>query len=395
MSDGDIPTRNFRSPLERDVTDERPGVLFGLPVPHFFGQLDGTGGHVAHAYGIAGGLTRAGRCVVAISEDDVGLRRRVERVRAIDGGRRTGLGRERWNARFRSAFSEECIAVAPRFAYVRHSVGIMHWMGRLSRVCGDVPLVLEVNSLGRDRSRLFGPVERRALAAAALIVVVSEELRARVLALDVRRTSERCVVIPNGVEVDRFPARRAVTADPMRLRVGYVGALKPDYGLETLIEAVTRKGMEAIELDIVGAGPLRSELERLAASRANVRVCEPVAFEDVPRRLLDFDVLVHATSPRLAFQSPLKLYEAMASGAAVVAAATPGSRSVLDHEESGLLYEPGDASTLAAHLESLLHDPERRVRLGRNARTRAVRDHDWCERVGRLIEAVESTCARA
>jgi len=69
---------------------------------------------------------------------------------------------------------------------------------------------------------------------------------------------------------------------------------------------------------------------------------------------------------------PLAPLEAMASGLAVIATDVPGHRDVVDHDTTGLLVPPEDDRALAAAIESLLDDPDRRRRMGRAGRERVL-----------------------
>jgi glycosyltransferase involved in cell wall biosynthesis len=74
--------------------------------------------------------------------------------------------------------------------------------------------------------------------------------------------------------------------------------------------------------------------------------------------------------------SPLKLYEYMAEGLAVVASDAGEIAGLVRHGQTGLLCPPGDAGALAAALLRLARDPVSRVRRGAAARAQAER-HTW------------------
>jgi glycosyltransferase involved in cell wall biosynthesis len=93
--------------------------------------------------------------------------------------------------------------------------------------------------------------------------------------------------------------------------------------------------------------------------------------------------LLDSTTARL-FTSPLKLFEAMASGRPIVASDLPSIREVLTHEKNALLVPPGDAGALASAIERLLLDRE----LARALAARAFEDvkaYSW----DRRAEAIE------
>jgi glycosyltransferase involved in cell wall biosynthesis len=88
--------------------------------------------------------------------------------------------------------------------------------------------------------------------------------------------------------------------------------------------------------------------------------------------------------------SPLKLYEYMAAGKAVVASAEGQIVDAIADGESGVLVPPGDSTALAEAIVSLLQDPGRRHCLGRKARQQAVAQHSWDHYIRRLEVVYES-----
>src|SRR4029453_8125800 len=72
--------------------------------------------------------------------------------------------------------------------------------------------------------------------------------------------------------------------------------------------------------------------------------------------------------PSLMEGHPLAVLEAMAAGKPIVATTVGGLAEAMEDGVSGLLVPPGDADALAEAVVSLLRDPERAARLGREAR---------------------------
>ena len=109
--------------------------------------------------------------------------------------------------------------------------------------------------------------------------------------------------------------------------MGFVGTLRPWHGVEGLIEAfAVLHGLDPdVRLLIVGDGPLRNTLESMAADRGVSHAVDfrgAVEPSEVPRMLASMDVAVAPYPPLDDFYfSPLKLFEYMAAGCAIVAAA--------------------------------------------------------------------------
>jgi glycosyltransferase involved in cell wall biosynthesis len=117
-------------------------------------------------------------------------------------------------------------------------------------------------------------------------------------------------------------------------------------------------------------------------SSSRLRFVDRVPNREVPAWFAAFDVAVlpapnHVHHARYA--SPLKLFEYMAAGAAIVASDLPAIRDVLRDGENALLVAPGDPAALAAGLSRALGDPALAARLGACARRDAGR-YTWTRR---------------
>jgi glycosyltransferase involved in cell wall biosynthesis len=203
-------------------------------------------------------------------------------------------------------------------------------------------------------------------------------------------------VVPDGARLpELFPAARP---SPARPRVCYIGQLYPWKGVDVLVEAM--RYLDAAELAIVGGLPPEPDLDRLRRLAASLSVEDRVSFRgylpppalDAERAASDVFVipLLDSVTARL-FTSPLKLFEAMASGRPVVASDLPSIREVLVHEQNALLVPPGDARALASAIERLLRDRD----LGRRLAARAFADgraYSWDRRAEALEDFLLTTC---
>jgi glycosyltransferase involved in cell wall biosynthesis len=93
-------------------------------------------------------------------------------------------------------------------------------------------------------------------------------------------------------------------------------------------------------------------------------------------------VLPNRDAPDSRFTSPIKLFEYMAAGCAVVASDLPSLRDILTDDEA-VWVKPGDPAGLAAGIRSLVADPERARRLGALLREKA-RAYTWRARAQKL-----------
>jgi glycosyltransferase involved in cell wall biosynthesis len=185
-------------------------------------------------------------------------------------------------------------------------------------------------------------------------------------------------VIPQfGVDPEEFqllprPAPPAGGAAPFV--VGYAGRLVPEKGLDLLLRALAQLPAE-VRVHIVGAGPERARLARLAAelgvaSRVDWTPLAPSAM--MPGLIAGFDCLVlpSRTRPNWKEQFGRVLIEAMACGVPVVGSTSGELPNVIG--EAGCLFAEGDASALAEQLRQLWQQPALRARLAALGRERVL-----------------------
>jgi L-malate glycosyltransferase len=192
------------------------------------------------------------------------------------------------------------------------------------------------------------------------IVVNSETVRRELIEVDhvPPRLLHLCY---NGIDAALFQSSRGPAEGP--IVIGVICALRPEKGLETLLEAFARlNASQAIaRLWIVGSGPSLPSLQELAQKLILGDRCtfEP-ATKNVPAALQRTDIFV---LPSLSEALSNSLMEAMASGCCVVASKTGGNPELVTDQQSGLLFPPGDSTALAACLDLLLRNPGLRTRL--------------------------------
>lgn len=121
-----------------------------------------------------------------------------------------------------------------------------------------------------------------------------------------------------------------------------------------------------VHLVLVGDGPLRGELEQVAAASGTLgRVRFTGARLDATSIAAAADVYL---SPSHSEGMPLALAEAMAAGRVVVATAVRGSRQLVTPERTGLLVGDDDAPAMAAAVQRVLDEPQLAAALGAAAR---------------------------
>ncbi len=170
----------------------------------------------------------------------------------------------------------------------------------------------------------------------------------------------------NGVDTNLFRPASSPRPDVLRdasLVIGVVCALRPEKGLEVLLEAFAAAGHlpPGAKLAVVGSGPSLSKLQDRARELGVMSAC---VFEPATSRVADW---LHAIDifvlPSFSEALSNSLMEAMACGCCVVASRVGGNPELVAHGETGMLFEAGDAVGLASILCALASDPQRRAGL--------------------------------
>jgi len=194
--------------------------------------------------------------------------------------------------------------------------------------------------------------------------------------------------IPNGSDPGLFaPADRP--ADPhVPLRIAWVGVSKYGYhNLPALIETARLLARRQANVEFVLYGPRTNLADDLPA---NVSAVGAVPYEQLGARLAMADVGVHLFKPlpngQLIDGSPLKVFDYMACGLAVIAQDNGQTGDLLRQTKAGL-FTSGEPEDLAAQILALEHDRQRCRQLGRNGRQAVVEYYNWA-RVAAETEAV-------
>ena len=227
------------------------------------------------------------------------------------------------------------------------------------------------------------------------VISVTEVLARIVEASGVER--DRIRVMSNGIEQQlvtrgigtRSARERLGWGD--RVVLGFTGFVREWNGLEKVVDLLAAPGNEAFALLVVGDGPSRRQMEERAEERGvgdRVRFTGRLQRSEIAYWVTAFDVALQpAANP---YASPLKLFEYMALGRAIVAPDQPNIREVLRHERTALLFDPDEEGAFARAVQRLALDPALRDALGSAAAlTIQQRDLTWSHNATRVAELAE------
>ncbi|WP_448097370.1 glycosyltransferase family 4 protein [Luteibacter yeojuensis] len=295
---------------------------------------------------------------------------------------------------------------APQLIYERYSLFLFAtvWLAR-SR---GIPLVLEINDsalVERVRPLTMKGVARRiegwCLRHATGLVFISTYFRD--IASEAYGDIAPCVVSPNAVDLPRFdPARfdrerlRAERGLEGRTVCGHIGAFAHWHGVDKFVEAIANRlnSVPDLALVFVGDGKTLPAVRELIAARGlSDRVLLPgrVPHDEVASWIACMDYAVLPNSNH--YGSPMKLFEFMGMGVAVVAPDYAPVAEVIVDGHTGWLFPRGDAAACVERVLELAQRADERKRVGHAARDYIASERQWRNNAEQLLTLVPTGAA--
>lgn len=221
------------------------------------------------------------------------------------------------------------------------------------------------------RSRAYVRHKQKLRDGSELFIAVSKFIKERLLAQGF--PEGKLVVHYIGVDTHAFAPDPHISREPIVL---FVASLHEGKGCEYVIRAMeqVQTVLPEVELVIIGDGPLRRQLEQLAARTLKryrfLGIQPPEVVRQWMNRAKVFSVASVTASSGWAEAFGLVYAEAQAMGLPVASFASGGVPEAVAHGETGYLAPERDIESLARHLHKLLTDEQLRVRMGENARKR-------------------------
>ena len=241
-----------------------------------------------------------------------------------------------------------------------------------------VPLVLEVNApLYEERKKHNGIqldwlakwTERYCWTQADYVLPVTQVLADKVIA--VGASVDKITVIPNGINQERFGT--AIDSSDVvsryqlqnKLVLGFTGFVRDWHRLDKVVQAIADNQDANWHLLLVGDGPVRAEIEAQAQALGisdRVSITGIIDRNEVARYVATFDIALQPDV--VAYASPLKLFEYMALGKAIIAPNRANICEILTDGEDALLFDPEAESAFTEQLATLCFDSQLRTQLG-------------------------------
>ncbi len=237
---------------------------------------------------------------------------------------------------------------------------------------------------------LYRPLQAWTLRRAARILPTSPRYVATSPAL--RRVADRCTVVPLGIPVERYLEPNPAALEKIRRRFGpgpwllFVGRLRHYKGIDVLLEAMLRLPPR-VKLWVIGTGPMGPRWQARARElglEGRVHFLGEVMGRIVEAFYAAADLFVLPSTSRAEAYGVVQM-EAMAAGTPVVCTELGTGTSFVNLDGvTGRVVPPRDPDALAQAIRELLEDDERRARMGRAARERALEEFS----ADRMVERV-------
>lgn len=284
----------------------------------------------------------------------------------------------------------------PQLFYGRHLYSLMA-VANLG-----VPMVFETHALPRnviERELQKWLLRRRNL---RRLVLISQALLRDYLSMFPWLRSSQVIVAPDGADVPPSPGDRDPVDWPGRkacLQVGYVGHLYPGRGVEVMLAMA--RGSPSVDYHVIGGTEEDLAYWRRLPSPANLYYHGYVPNGRLAPYFDRLDVVLAPYQKRVAaargkgdtsrWMSPMKIFEYMSYGKAIVCSDLPVLREILRHGDTALLVEPEDVEQWIAAVKTLNSDPDLRQELGLRANRELCTRYTWSGRAERVLEGVSSS----
>ena len=284
-------------------------------------------------------------------------------------------------------------------AHVPYRVGIPAM--RAARELG-LPFVYEMRGMWEESAvasgrwkagglahRRFRRLETKVLKSADSVICISETLRKEALSRGV--SSEKITVVPNAVDLKNDAEESELLHEmkeklEAKLVVGYIGSLRELEGVDLTAEAVSILKSQGVDVEFFvlssesGQNELREYCQSLGIAGQS-HIVGPVPHEQVAPfyELIDVFVVSRPDTRVTRLVTPLKPFEAMRSGRAVVMSDLPALAEIIEDGVTGRLYSRDDVNDLASIIKQLLQDDVERKNLGKNARDWIIENRTWTQ----------------
>jgi glycosyltransferase involved in cell wall biosynthesis len=267
--------------------------------------------------------------------------------------------------------------------------------GLLGALSGFHPFIISVWGTDvyefPDAGLLQKNILRYNLSKADVILSTSHVMKERIKEF----TSKPIRVTPFGIDPVEFdPTMKGLDEYKDRFVIGIIKSMEEKYGIKYLIRAfhtiLNEFPDSPLHLLLVGSGSKTEEYRSLVDE---LKITDKVTFTG--RIMHDMIPAYHQTLNISVNPSTLEsesfgvsVVEAMAMKKPVIVSEIGGLKEVVKDNVTGLYVKPMDTDSIVSALQRLINDPELRIELGEKARKHVVREYDWNQIIGKVIDEV-------
>src|SRR3989338_2070578 len=186
-------------------------------------------------------------------------------------------------------------------------------------------------------------------------------------------------IVPNGVNLDEFSIRKKI-----RNQIIFVGNCSKQQGVDSLAEAseILENEKNAHEILVIGGEGLDS------CKSDSIVFTGDLSRHETIKTLCESEIGVapYKEEKEPYGYSPIKIFEYMAAGLAVIASNTEWNREIIKDGENGLLFEAGNSYDLAEKIKMIMENEKLKRRLQKNARKGAVEFYNWNRAARQIVE---------
>lgn len=261
-------------------------------------------------------------------------------------------------------------------------------LGALAATALGMPVVLEAHGVPETAwlRRIFHRVTSSRWSRG--VVAITEALRRDLLAAGIQSS---IVVAPDACDPPTSAVRTTMSSPP---RIGYVGNLYAGRGIETIVALAS--AMPECQFVVVGGQPADVLRWQAKSLPNNLELLGFRPQRELPEHYASFDVVLmpHAATGVVGasggqdisrWTSPMKMFEYMAAGVAIVASDLPVIREVLRDGENALLVPSDDIAAWKTAVRRLLDQPELRRLIAATAQHELETQYTWDARTAHIL----------
>lgn len=228
------------------------------------------------------------------------------------------------------------------------------------------------------------------------IVVISNSLREH-FTNKYKIDRKKIFVAPDGADsIESDFGLKKINRKGSKMTVGYIGNLYKGRGIDIIAKIAER--CPWAEFHIIGGFPEDVDYwsDKLANFK-NIIFYGYIPHRDVNKHMLSFDALIAPYQKEVTIQgqgntcqwmSPLKIFEYMAAGKAILTSDLPAIKEILTHGKNSLLASPEDIDEWVSNLELIKEDIQLRNKLGENAKRAFEDNYTWKSRANNILNSL-------